>query len=106
MTSVAYFPDAFALHWLVPLDDRTIYPADQYPDGQWDYYSYHTTRFEAAVTNLDADQAATLASVYRPGGPAAIGNVSPTATVTRNGGLDRKAEHLQAICNWLQSKKL
>jgi len=86
LTSLAYFPDANALPTLVPLVDRTIYPADQYPDGQWDYYRYYTTHFEAAVTDLDADQAATLASVYRPGSPAAIGNVSPTAMVTRNGG--------------------
>ncbi|MGA6160693.1 alpha/beta fold hydrolase [Stenotrophomonas sp. NPDC087984] len=86
LTSWAYFPDANSLATLVPLVDRTIYPADQYPDGQWDYYRYYTTHFEAAVTDLDADQAATLASVYRPGSPAAIGKVSPTAMVTRDGG--------------------
>lgn len=86
LTSVAYFSDAFALPTLVPLVDRTLYPADQYPDGQWDYYRYYTTHFEAAVADLDADQAATLASVYRPGNRAAVGKVSPTAVVTRNGG--------------------
>jgi hypothetical protein len=86
LTSVAYFPDAFALPTLVPLVDRMMYPADQYPDGQWDYYRYYTTHFEVAVADLDADQAATLASVYRPGSPAATGKVSPTAMVTRNGG--------------------
>ena len=86
LTSWAYFPDANSLATLVPLVDRTIYPADQYPDGQWDYYRYYTTHFEAAVNDLDTDPAATLASVYRPGSPAAIGDVSPTATVTRNGG--------------------
>jgi pimeloyl-ACP methyl ester carboxylesterase len=86
LTSWAYFPDANSLATLVPLVDRTIYPADQYPDGQWDYYRYYTTHFEAAVADLDADHAATLASIYRRGDPAAIGKVSPTATVTRNGG--------------------
>jgi len=86
LTSLAYFPDAFALPTLVPLVDRTLYPADQYPDGQWDYYRYYTTNFEAAVSDFDTDLAATLASIYRPGDPAAIGNVSPTAVVTRNGG--------------------
>ncbi|MEV3913396.1 alpha/beta fold hydrolase [Streptomyces canus] len=86
LTSWAYFPDANSLATLVPLVDRAIYPADQYPDGQWDYYRYYTTHFETAVADLDADQAATLASIYRPGSPAAIGKVSPTATVTRNGG--------------------
>ncbi len=86
LTSWAYFPEANSLATLVPLVDRTIYPAERYPDGQWDYYRYYTTQFEGAVTDLDANIAATLASVYRPGSPAAIGEVAPTATVTRDGG--------------------
>ena len=86
LTSLAYQPDANALATLVPLVDRTIYPADRYPDGQWDYYRYYTTHFEAAVADLDADQAATLASVFRPGDPAGVGEVSPNAVITRNGG--------------------
>jgi pimeloyl-ACP methyl ester carboxylesterase/predicted MFS family arabinose efflux permease len=93
LTSWAYFPDANSLATLVPLVDRTIYPADRYPDGQWDYYRYYTTHFEEAVTDLDADQAATLASVYRPGSPDAVGEVSPTATVTRDGGRFGAAHH-------------
>ncbi len=86
LTSLAYFPDANALPTLVPLVDRAIYPADQYPDGQWDYYRYYTTHFEAAVADLDADQAASLASVFQPGSPAASARLSPNAMVTRNGG--------------------
>ncbi len=86
MTSLAYFPDANALPTLVALVDRTIYPAEEYPDGQWDYYRYYTTHFEAAVADLDAYRRATLASIYRPGSPTAVGQVSPTAVVTRNGG--------------------
>ncbi|WP_202807776.1 alpha/beta hydrolase [Mycolicibacterium aromaticivorans] len=86
LTSWAYFPDANSLATLVPLVDREIYPADEYPDGQWDYYRYYTTHFDAAVADLDADRAATLASVYRRGSPDAVGKVSPTAVVTRNGG--------------------
>lgn len=66
--------------------DRTIYPAGQYPDGQWDYYRFYTTHFETAVNDLNADQAATLASIYRSGTPDAVGKVSPSATVTRQGG--------------------
>lgn len=86
LTSLAYFPEAFALPTLVALVDRTLYPVDQYPDGQWDYYRYYTTHFESAVADLDADQAASLASVYRPGSSAAVGKVSPSALITRNGG--------------------
>ena len=86
LVSVPYFPTANALPTLVPLVDRTIYPADQYPDGQWDYYRYYTTHFEAAVADLDADKAASLASIFRRGDPANIRKPSPNALVTRKGG--------------------
>jgi pimeloyl-ACP methyl ester carboxylesterase len=86
LVSLAYQPDGHALRTVVPLVDRTIYPADQYPDGHWDYYRYYTTHFKAAVADLDADQAASLASIFRPGSPAAVGKVSPNAMVTRNAG--------------------
>lgn len=86
LISVPYFPDANALPTLVPLIDRTIYPADKYPDGQWDYYRYYTTHFAAAVSDLDADKAASLASIYRAGDPASIGKPSANALVTRKGG--------------------
>ena len=86
LISLAYFPDAFGLLTLIPLVDRTLYPADPYPDGQWDYYRYYTTHFEAAVADLDADPAATLASLFQPGNPAATNKLSPSALITRNGG--------------------
>jgi len=86
LTSLAYQPEGHAVLTLVPLVDRTIYPADQYPDGQWDYYRYYNTHFEAAVADLDADKAASLASIFRPGSPAAVGKVSSLALVTRNEG--------------------
>jgi len=86
MTSLAYQPDGHGLRTLVPLVDRSIYTADQYPDGQWDYYRYYMTHFEAAVADLDADVAASLASIFRPGDPAGAGKISPNAEVTRNGG--------------------
>ncbi|UAJ10615.1 alpha/beta hydrolase [Glacieibacterium megasporae] len=86
LISVPYFPDANALPTIVPLVDRTIYPADQYPDGQWDYYRYYTKHFKSAVADLDADKAASLASIFRKGDPASVGKPSPNAMVTRKGG--------------------
>ena len=86
LTSLAYQPDANALSTLVPLVDRTIYPAGEYPDGQWDYYRYYTLHFAAAVADLDADPAASLASIFQPATAAAIGTISPNALVTRKGG--------------------
>jgi pimeloyl-ACP methyl ester carboxylesterase len=86
LTSLAYQPDGHALRTIVPLVDRAIYPADQYPDGQWDYYRYYTTHFDSAVADLDADPAASLASIFQPGDPAGMGKASLNAVVTRNGG--------------------
>ena len=86
LVSVPYFPDTNALPTLVPLVDRTIYPVDEYPDGQWDYYRYYTKHFEAAVADLDADKASSLASIYRRGDPAVMGKPTPNAMVTRKGG--------------------
>ena len=86
LISVPYFPDANALPTLVPLVDRSIYPADQYPDGQWDYYRYYTQHFKSAVADLDADKAASLASIFQPGDPASMGKPTPNSMVTRKGG--------------------
>src|ERR1700761_2663920 len=86
LMSVPYFPTAFALPSLVPLIDRGLYPAEQYPDGQWDYFRFYQTHFEQTVSDFDADIPAALAAIYRRGNPAAVGRPSPNASVTRNGG--------------------
>jgi pimeloyl-ACP methyl ester carboxylesterase len=86
LISVPYFPESFALPALVPLIDRQLYPADQYPDGQWDYYRFYLTHFEQTVSDMEADITATLASLFRRGNPASAGKVSPSALLTQNGG--------------------
>ncbi|MGU3307763.1 alpha/beta hydrolase [Pseudomonas sp. M5A4_2d] len=96
LISVPYFPHTNALPTLVPLVDRAIYPRDQYPDGQWDYYRYYNTHFASAVADLDADKAASLASIYRRGDPANIGRVASNAEVTRKGGRFGKAHRAPA----------
>src|SRR4051794_13875368 len=93
LSSLAYQPDGHALRTLVPLVDRTIYPANQYPDGQWDYYRYYTTHFEAAVADLDADPAASPASIFRSRAPSPAGKRSPNPLVTRNGRRLAAAHH-------------
>ncbi|MCP2088219.1 alpha/beta fold hydrolase [Paraburkholderia aspalathi] len=86
LISVPYFPEGFALPNLVPLIDRQLYPADQYPDGQWDYFRFYLTHFSQTVSDFEADTPATLASLYRRGNPASVGQVSPSALITKNGG--------------------
>ena len=86
LVSLPYFPDGFALPVLVSLVDRTLYPADAYPHGQWDYFHFYHTNFAQTVGDLEADIPATLASIHRRGNPAAAGRVSPSALIARNGG--------------------
>lgn len=86
LVSVPYFPDANALATLVPLVDRRIYPADQYLDGQWDYYRYYTTHFDSAVADLNAHKEGSLASIFQPGNPGSVGKPAANASVTAKGG--------------------
>ena len=86
LVSVPYSPESFALPSLLPLIDRKLYPADPYPDGQWDYYRFYLTHFDQTVTDFNADIPSTLAAIYRPGDPAAMGEVYRSALVSRHGG--------------------
>jgi pimeloyl-ACP methyl ester carboxylesterase len=86
VVSVPYLPEGFALPNLLSLVDRKRYPADQYPDGQWDYYRFYLTRFNQTVSDFDADISATLAAIYRRGDPASADKIYRSALVTRNGG--------------------
>ena len=86
LMSVPYFPEGFALTSLLPLINRDLYPADTYPNEQWDYYRFYLTHFDQTVSDMDADIPATLASIYRSGNPSAANKVSPSALLTRNGG--------------------
>ena len=86
LISVPYSPESFSLPSLLPLIDRKLYPADQYPDGQWDYYRFYLTHFEQTVADFNADIPATLALIYRRGDPASVGKVYRSALVTLHGG--------------------
>lgn len=86
LISVPYAPEAFALPSLLPTIDRKFYPADPYPDGQWDYYRFYLTDFDQTVADFDADIRSSHAAIFRRGNPESTGKVYPTATITRNGG--------------------
>jgi pimeloyl-ACP methyl ester carboxylesterase len=86
LISVPYSPDAFALSSVLPLVNRTLYPADQYPDGQWDYYRFYLTNFEQSVTDFNANIPGSLSVIYRSSSPDSVGKVSRSALISRNGG--------------------
>jgi pimeloyl-ACP methyl ester carboxylesterase len=95
--SVPYAPQAFALPNLLPLIDRKLYPADQYPDGQWDYYRFYLTNFDQTVADFDADIPASLAAIYRSGNTKSVGKVYRSAIITRNGGWFGSEHHAPAV---------
>jgi pimeloyl-ACP methyl ester carboxylesterase len=86
LISVPYLPDGFALPSLLHMIDRKLYPAGQFPDGQWDYYRFYLTHFDQTVTDFNADIPVTLAVIYRRGDPASVGKVYRSALVTLQGG--------------------
>ena len=52
---VPYIPDGFAPETIIPLVDRSVYPEDQFPAGQWDYQLFYAENFDTARTGFDAD---------------------------------------------------
>jgi pimeloyl-ACP methyl ester carboxylesterase len=95
--SVPYVPEAFALPNLLPLIDRRLYPADQYLDGQWDYYRFYLTHFDQTVTDFNADIPASLAAIFRSGNPDSAGKVYRSAIITRNGGWFELEHHAPEV---------
>jgi len=52
---VPYFARGFTLPNIAATVDRSLYPADRYPVGQWDYWLYHREHAGAAAVELEAD---------------------------------------------------
>ncbi len=86
LVSVPYMPNAWALPSLLPYIDRKLYPAEKYPDGQWDYWRFYLTHFDQSVSDMNADIPSTLASIFTKGVPSSSRKVSPSAVVTAHGG--------------------
>ena len=83
---VPYLPEGFSIGNLLPLVDRTLYPADTHPAGQWDYHLYYEESFEQACAAFEADPRATVKALFRRGDPRGRGKPSRTASVRHHGG--------------------
>jgi pimeloyl-ACP methyl ester carboxylesterase len=83
---VPYQPDGFSPASTVPLVDRTLYPEDRYPVGQWDYQFYYHEHFDDARAAFEADPVATVKVLFRHGEPAHVEQPARTASIRRNGG--------------------
>jgi pimeloyl-ACP methyl ester carboxylesterase len=71
---------------LVPLVDRSVYPAERHPWGQWAYMRFCQQHFARVTAVLEADQDASIRAIFRRGDPARLGLPSGHVDVFRNHG--------------------
>lgn len=84
--AVPHLPQGMAPRELIELVDRTMYPADTLPAGQWDYQLHYEESFERAVAELDADPVNTVKAMFRRGDPQAVTKPATTAFLRQRGG--------------------
>ena len=75
----------------VELVDRSVYPIDKFPVGQWDYMLYYQEHFDGATAVMDANPYNTAKALFRKGQPAGQGQPSGTSMIRATGwfgGLD------------------
>ena len=83
---VPYQPGGFTVDNVVALVDRDLYPQDEFPAGQWEYFLYYREQFAKATKAFEANIPNTVRVLFRGGNPATLGSRAPTAyTRLRNG---------------------
>ena len=83
---VPYLPGGFTLDELVPLVNRELYPADQFPAGQWEYWLFYRANFARARAGFEANITNTVKALFRRGSAASLGTPSRTAHTRINNG--------------------
>jgi len=83
---VPYIAAGFALENLVALVDRSIYPEDEFPAGQWDYQYFYQESFDKACKGFEANVRNVVKALFRKGNPDAVGKPSRTASIRKSGG--------------------
>jgi len=83
---VPYFTLERGLESSLELVDRSVYPADTYPAGQWEYQLFYQENFDKATAVMEANITNTAKALFRKGDPAGLGKPSRTAMVRNDGG--------------------
>jgi len=83
---VPYLPTQPGVATAIDLIDRSIYPVEEFPAGQWEYQLYYREHFEQAQRVFEANVAATVTALFRAGDPSGRGKPSRTAYVRRHAG--------------------
>ena len=84
--TVPHFARGNSLPNFMPLIDRSIYPADRYPFGQWDYMQFCNEHFTKAARDFEANSGRVVDMFYTPGSPDAVGKPTPLASIRAQGG--------------------
>jgi soluble epoxide hydrolase / lipid-phosphate phosphatase len=83
---VPYRTIELGLDATIALVDRKLYPADQYPAGQWDYMRYYEESFAAATAAMEANVYNSVKLFFRKGDPSGFGKPSFSSMTRRRGG--------------------
>lgn len=84
--TVPYFARGFGLRSCEPFIDRELYPADEFPVGQFDYWRYYREHFSQVVADFEADVAATFRVLVRAAPPLDPDKPAITALIRQQGG--------------------
>lgn len=76
---VPYFPGGFAIDALIELVDRSVYPEETFPAGQWEYMRFYEENFAKAEAGFEANVTNTVKAMFRKGSPDGFGQPSGTA---------------------------
>ena len=89
---VPYYTLERGLEACLDLVDRKLYPADQFPAGQWEYQLHYQEDFAGATKEMDSNPYNIAKLLFRKGDPSSFGQQAGTAMVRRNkswfGGAD------------------
>ncbi len=104
---VPYIAKGFAPANLLALVDRSVYPEQEFPAGQWEYQLFYEENFPAATKAFETNVTNTVKALFRKGNPAGKGKPSRTALVRRDGGWfggAGQAPDLPLIRTWSRPK--
>ncbi|KAI0388946.1 alpha/beta-hydrolase [Xylariaceae sp. FL0594] len=92
LLSIPYRSAELGLQHLVSLVDRTVYPEDVYPFGNWDYMAHYEESFETCIAKVYDPNIETLCKLlYAPTPPgttrADASKPAFTVSIPKNGGL-------------------
>jgi pimeloyl-ACP methyl ester carboxylesterase len=84
---VPYYTIDRGLEHTLTLVDRKLYPADEFPYGQWDYMRYYEESFAEAIAPMDADVEKFLKIAFRKGNSEGEGQRAITSNARRGHGM-------------------